>query len=137
MPSSDLRFIVEQLAPIPVFAIVAWLVKAWMDTRVRGKLAASNSSQELIRAILSGDEESRRLAPLRWGIVLTCLAAGLAMIEVMGAREPTAGVFAILLAATGLGNLGFFAVAKWLRSRSPDRRPGEWCGAAPTRPEGG
>jgi len=117
MSPSTLSHLAEQFAPVALLAVIAWVTKAWIDARVRGKLVASNSSQDLIQAVLSNDEESRRLAPLRWGIVLTCLAAGLAVIEALGWREPTPGVFAILVGATGVGHLIFFAVVQRLRLR--------------------
>ena len=123
MEFSGLVQIVSDAGPLIALGMLAWVVKAWMDARVRGKLVAASSSQELVRAVLSSDEERRRLAPLRWGMVFTCLAAGLVMIEALGWREPTPGVFAILLGATGLGNLGSFAVMHWLRSRSPADHP--------------
>jgi hypothetical protein len=91
-------------------------LKSWIDARIRGKLAASNNSQELIQAVLAADQEQRRLAPARWGTVLTCLAAGLALIEAFSWKL-SAGALAILVGATGLGNLAFFAMAQWLRSR--------------------
>jgi hypothetical protein len=54
-------------------------------------------------------------------MVLAGLAGGLAIIEAVGWREPTPGVFAILLGATGLGNLAAFAVTRWLTSRRDDK----------------
>jgi hypothetical protein len=118
--------IASDAGPLIALALIAWVIKGWIDARVRAKLVASNSSPELIRAILASDEERRRLGPLRWGFVLTGLALGLAVIEMIGWQDPTPGVFAILLGVTGLGNLAVFAVVSWLRSRNAaDRRPEE------------
>jgi hypothetical protein len=120
---SGLVQLISDAGPLIALGMLVWVIKAWMDARVRGKLVASTSSQELVRAVLSSDEERRRLAPLRWGMVLTCLAAALAIIDAAGWQEATPGVFAILLAATGLGNLGSFPVMHWLRSRGPADHP--------------
>ena len=117
MSSSGLIQVASDAGPLIALAIIAWVIKAWMDARVRGKLAASSSSPELIHAILLSDHEHRRLGPLRWGMVFTFLALGLAIIEAIGWQEPTPGVFALLLGATGFGNLAFFGVGHWLRSR--------------------
>jgi hypothetical protein len=113
---TDVVTIVSDAGPLIALAIVAWLFKTWMEARVRGKLAAAHS-QELIRAILTNDQQARRLAPLRWGIVLVGLAIALAIIDAAGWQEATPGVFAVLLGATGVANLAAFAVSQWLTSR--------------------
>lgn len=103
--------------PIMFFVCVAYAIKAVADARTRAKLIAGNTSQDLIQAILLSDEESRRINSLRWGVVLSCMAGGLALIEWIGWEEPTAGMFAVLVGATGIGNLGFFAIAQLVRTR--------------------
>jgi hypothetical protein len=116
----ELVTIASDAGPLIALALLAWVLKAWMDARLRAKLAASNNSEDLIRTILANDRDTRRFSPLRWGMVLAGLAGGLAIIEAVGWREPTPGVFAILLGATGLGNLAAFAVTRWLMSRRDD-----------------
>lgn len=93
------------LIPVTFFVSIAYAIKAIVDARVRAKLVASNTSEELIRAVLLGEEMQRRYASLRWGIVLLCLAGGFGAIGVMGWDRLTPGVIAVLLAATGAGNL--------------------------------
>ena len=105
------------LIPMTAFICIAYAIKAVADARTRAKLVAANTSQELVSTILRADEENRRLGALRWGIVLTFLAGGLALIEGIGWDRPTAGVFAVLIGATGVGQLAFFAVAQILRER--------------------
>jgi hypothetical protein len=106
------------LIPMTLFVSIAYAIKAVADARTRAKLAAANTSQDLVSTILRADEENRRLGALRWGIVLTFLAGGLGLIEWIGWDRPTAGVFAILIGSTGLGQLVFFAVAQFLRERT-------------------
>lgn len=104
----------ELLIPITLFICIAYAIKSVVDARVRRQMVDSNGSQDLVRSILEGDEQRRRHGSLRWGITLVVLALGFAAVEFSGVREITPGVVAILLAATGLGNLGYYAVARKL-----------------------
>lgn len=121
----------EILIPLAFFACIAYSIKAVVDARTRGKLLLANRSDDLIRAILLTDESLRRHSSLRWGIVLSCLAGGFALIELIGWREPTPGIIAVLLGATGIGNIISYLVSRALdmrqQSTSPDgaaRGPG-------------
>lgn len=102
----------EILIPITFFVCVVYAIKAVLDSRTRAKLIAANSSNELIQSLLKNEEEQGRQTSLRWGIVLTCLAAGFGLIEMFGWDDVTPGAIAVLLAATGVGNLAFYAVAR-------------------------
>jgi len=104
----------EVLIPIALFISVAYAIKAVVDARVRGKLAGTPGSEELVRSMLLGEEQQRRHASLRWGIVLLALALGFALIEALGWRDVTPGVFAVLLGATGLGNLASYLTTRRL-----------------------
>jgi len=110
MTFADFVTIASDAGPLLALAIIAWVFKAWIDARVRSKLAASNSSQELIRAMLENDRQARRVAPLRWGTVLIGLAIALAIIDVAGWEQPTPATFAVLLAMTGVANLVAFVL---------------------------
>jgi hypothetical protein len=98
--------------PITAFVCLAYAIKAVADARVRSKLIAANPSDELIRALLVEEEQQRRQASLRWGIVLSCLAGAFGLIEAFGWEDVSPGVIAVLLGATGIGNLVFFAIAR-------------------------
>jgi len=104
----------ELLVPICLFAAIAYSIKAVVDARVRKQLVASNGDPSLVRSILEGDETSRRLASLRWGITLVALALGFGIVEAAGWSEITPGVIAVLVGAIGIGNLASFAAARKL-----------------------
>lgn len=104
----------EILIPIALFISIAYAIKAVVDARVRGKLVSSGGADELVRSMLLGEEQQRRHASLRWGIILLALALGFVLIEAFGWREVTPGVIAVLLGATGLGNLAFYFAARRL-----------------------
>lgn len=104
----------EYLIPISLFVCIAYAIKAVVDARVRKQLVASNISQELIQSIVEADELRRRHATLRWGTILIALAIGFGLMESLNLREITPGVLAILLGATGIGNLVAYTLSRKL-----------------------
>lgn len=105
----------ELLIPISLFVCITYSIKAVVDARVRKQLVASNGDPSLVRSILEGDEITRRLSSLRWGITLVALSLGFGIVEARGWEQVTPGVFAVLVGALGLGNLAFYAVSRKLR----------------------
>jgi hypothetical protein len=61
---------------------------------------------------VENEEQQRRHASVRWGVVLVSLAVGFALIEFFGWEEVTPGAIAVLLGATGIGNLASFAISR-------------------------
>jgi hypothetical protein len=104
---------------ITFFVSIAYTIKAVVDARARGKLLAANRPDELIRSMLLNDERQRRYSSLRWGIVLSCLALGFALIQVLGWNELSPGVVAVLLGATGVGNIVSYGVTRKLANHQP------------------
>lgn len=47
--------------------------------------------------------------------MLLSVALGFGLIQWYGWRQVTPGLIAVLAGATGLGNLAFFAISRWLR----------------------
>ena len=113
------------LIPIALFVSIAYAIKAVVDARVRGKLIAAGSSEEIVRSLLLSEQVRRRHSSLHWGIVLVFMAAGFGLIEIFGWRDVTPGAIAVLLAATGAGELAFYLFARRLepRSASAGERP--------------
>lgn len=104
----------EILIPIALFASIAYAIKVVVDSRVRRQMFTSNGSEALVQSILEGEESRRRHSSLRWGIVFVALAIGFMLVHAFGWTEPNAGVVALLLAATGLGNLAYYAASRKL-----------------------
>ena len=102
----------EFLIPITLFVCIAYAIKAVVDARVRKQLVASNVSQELIQSIVQADELRRRHATLRWGTILIAVAVGFGLMETLNLRDLTPGVIAILLGATGIGNLAAYYLTR-------------------------
>jgi hypothetical protein len=103
-----------------LFIAIAFSIKAVVDARVRGKLLAANRPDELIRAMLLSDERQRRYSSLRWGIVLSCLAVGFALIQILGWEDVSPGVIGVLLGATGIGNILSYEVTRRLARQSQE-----------------
>src|SRR5689334_3606041 len=103
------------LIPITLFVCITYAfvyaVKAVVDARMRSHLAQSGTSEELLRSLLSGEEQQRRFAALRWGITLVAIAAGFAFVALFDLHDITPGVIAILAGAIGAGQLIFFVLA--------------------------
>lgn len=102
----------ELLIPITLFICITYAIKAVVDARVRRQMVDSNGSQDLVRSMLEGEELRRRHGSLRWGVTLVALALGFGLVDVAGWQEITPGVIAVLLGATGLGNLAYYAIAR-------------------------
>lgn len=104
----------EFLIPIVLFVCITYAIKAVVDARVRRQMVESNGSQELVRSIIEGEETRRRQGSLRWGVVLLALGIGFTAISAQGLDHVTPATLAILLIATGLGNLAYFMLARKL-----------------------
>jgi hypothetical protein len=111
-PTETQAMELEFLIPIVLFICITYAIKAVVDARVRRQMVSANGSEDLVRSILEGEETRRRHASLRWGIVMVALAIGFVLIEAFGWDEVTPGVIAVLLGATGLGNLAYYAAAR-------------------------
>ncbi|MDQ2703377.1 MAG: hypothetical protein M3Y70_11355 [Pseudomonadota bacterium] len=102
----------ELLIPITFFICIAYTIKAVVDARVRRQMVDSNGSQDLVRSMLEGEELRRRHGSLRWGVILVALAVGFGVVDAGGWDDLTPAVMAILLGATGLGNLAYYFIAR-------------------------
>jgi len=96
-----------------LFICIVWAIKIVVDARLRRQILDSNGSHELVRSILESDEGRRRHESLRRGIILVALAVGFGAINANGGFENfTPMSLAILLGATGIGNLAYYMVAR-------------------------
>lgn len=98
--------------PISLFICITYAIKVVVDARVRSRMIGAGGSEELVNSIMRDEEQRRRHSSLRWGIVLLSVGVGFGLIQWFGWQEVTPGMVAVLAAATGLGNLAFFAVSR-------------------------
>lgn len=102
----------ELLVPISLFICITYAIKAVVDARVRRQMLESNGSQDLLRSIMAGEDLRQKHGSLRWGITLLAVGIGFLVVDGMGWTEITPGVIAVLAIATGLGNLGYYALTR-------------------------
>ena len=102
------------LIPISLFFSIAFTIKAVVDAGVRRKMVDSNGSQDLVRSMLESEDIRRRHGSLRWGVTLVALAIGFGLVQASGWSEINPGVIAVLVGATGLGNLAYYLLARKL-----------------------
>ncbi|MCW8808838.1 MAG: hypothetical protein OQK79_12135 [Rhodanobacter sp.] len=102
------------LVPITLFICITYAIKIVVDARVRSRMIGADGSEELLNSIMRDEELRRRHSSLRWGIVLVSVGVGFGLIQWFGWQDVTPGMVAVLAAATGLGNLAFFAIARRL-----------------------
>ena len=103
------------LIPITLLICIAYSVRAVVDAYTRRRIIESRGSEELVRSLLEGEAARRRLASLHWGSVLVALAIGFGLLELIDANRVTPGVIALLLGATGLGNLAYYLLHRKLK----------------------
>lgn len=103
------------LVPITAIIAVVMAIKVVVDSRLRRRLAETNPSEELMKQMMAADETARRLSALKWGLVLTLLGIAFGIIDAIGLGSDDPGTWGILLAAAGIGMLGYHAVANKFR----------------------
>ena len=104
----------EILIPISLFICTVYAIKVVVDARVRRHMVNAGGSESLVSSMLHDEDQRRRHASLRWGIVLVSVAVGFGLIQWFGWQDVTPGMIAVLAGATGLGNLAFFAISRRL-----------------------
>lgn len=104
----------ETLIPIVLFLCITYCVKVVIEARLRSRMLKEGGSAELMRSMVHNEQQQRRQSSLRSGLILTFVAAGFGAIHAFGWNEINAGVVAVLAAATGIGNLVFYAITRRL-----------------------
>ena len=113
-PNDEETAVSSPIVPLGLFACATYAFKIVVDARTRYVMLKAAGSDELLRSVLLGEEQQRRLDSLRWGLILLALGIGFGVIEALGRTEITPGSIAILAGATGLGNIAFFAISRRL-----------------------
>ena len=99
------------MIPIVLFICVVLAIKVIMDAKVRRRIAEANPSEELVKAMLIADEQSRRLSALKWGLVLTIVGVAFGLISALHLSPDNPGAYGLLIGAAGVGMLAYHALA--------------------------
>lgn len=102
--------ILSLLIPIVLAVCVVVAIRIIEDSRVRRRLAETHATEELVRALMQSDEQNRRGAALKWGIVLVAIGLAFGVIGLFGLDAEDPASYGLLFGATGLGMLGFRAL---------------------------
>ncbi len=105
----------EILIPIAFFVSVVMAIKIIADSRLRRRLTDTNASEELIKSMVQADEQARRMAALKWGLVLTLIGLAFGFISAAHLDSNNPGTWGLLIGAAGLGMLAFHALVNRLR----------------------
>lgn len=106
------------VVPLALFACVTYGVKLLVDARMR-YLFFKGDSPDAVRTLLQGEERMRRMASLRWGVILLALAIGLALVRLFDIQEINPASLALMLGAAGAGNLAGFALSARVGDTAP------------------
>ncbi|GAB2567117.1 hypothetical protein ISP15_08860 [Dyella jejuensis] len=108
----DKHVIVPLVLFLGVTFAVAYVIQLLVHARIRIKTLQTCDSKELVESIVQGEDHRRRMASLRWGLVLVLEALAFGIIQWLGWTTITPGVVAVLIGAFGLASLIFFALAR-------------------------
>lgn len=97
--------------PIVFFVCIVMAIKFVVDARFKRRLVETNASEDLVRAMLVADEQARRVAALKWGMVLTLVGISFGLIDVFDLAADSAASWGLLVGAAGIGMLGFHAIS--------------------------
>jgi len=103
------------ILPIILILGVVYTIKSVVDAGTRRRIIAAHGSEALVRSLLDGDASKRRQSALHGGRVLVAVALGFGLIDLLGINEVTPGAIALLLGATGLGNLAYYLLERRVR----------------------
>jgi hypothetical protein len=122
----------EFLVPLGFFAMVAYIVKAISDNRLRRKVLNAPVSEEMAEALLRKQRTGPQTrSALKWGLIFVALGVGVLFVNVLAIGFESPLAYALLLLATGAALLGYYTIEH-------DNRPVARMEADPTtRPTDG
>lgn len=103
----------EFLVPLGLFAMIVFIVKIVSDNRLRRKVLNSAASEEMAEALLDRQwAEPQTRSALKWGLILFSLGIGVLFVDVLAFSFESPLAYAVLLLATGLALLVFYAIER-------------------------
>lgn len=103
------------LVPITAFICIVVAIKVIVEAKLRGRLAETNASEDLVKSMLVADEQSRRLSALKWGLVLTLIGLSFGVISALNLDSNNPGTWGLLIGAAGIGMLAYHGIANRVR----------------------
>lgn len=97
--------IIALLIPIVGFVCLFAIVRAVIDGRVKRRLAETQASEAMVRALFEADADRRRQETLKWGLLLGAIGLSLVVTDLLGLGGDDPGAYGLLLGAAGLALL--------------------------------
>lgn len=99
---------IELLVPVAIAICVVAAIKVIESYRLRRRMIDSQAGPETVKALMDDERVERRLASLKWALVLAALSVAFGLISWMGLEASDPATIAVLFGATALGQLGFY-----------------------------
>ncbi len=98
--------------PMVLFVCITYAVKIIVDARVRRRMVETNGSEDLVKTLMTADEQNRRVSALKWGMVLTAIGVAFFIQQMAKLTEEDPATYGLLFVAAGVGLLGFHVIGK-------------------------
>lgn len=100
------------IVPIALFICVTYAFCVVVQALLRYRMLREPGTEEILNSILAAERADRRWSSLRWGLLAIALSIGFFILDRIDADGLSTMAFAVLLAATGLSQLLYFALAR-------------------------
>jgi hypothetical protein len=100
-----MSYVTAMIATIALFVCIAASIKFVVDAYTRRKIVNSHATEEMVRTLLQADEQARRLASLKWGLVLTAMGLAAGAIQVLGIQFDTPAAIGLVCGSAGVALL--------------------------------
>ena len=101
--------------PISFFVCTLLAIKFIVDAYVRRRIMEAGPNEELVKALLQADEQNRRWAALKWGLVLTLVGLAFGVIGALHLDSNNPGSWGLLVRTAGVGMLAYHGIANRAR----------------------
>lgn len=102
------------LIPMVLFVCILAAIKIVVESKLRKQMMENHVSAEQVQSMLAADEQARRGAALKWGLVLTLVGLAFGLIDVLHLRldSGSTGALGLLVGAAGVGMLSYHALTQ-------------------------
>lgn len=100
------------IVPIALFICITYAFCVVVQALLRYRMTREPGTEEILHSILAAERADRRLSSLRWGLLAIALSIGFFVLDRIDADGLSALSFAVLLGATGLSQLLYFAMTR-------------------------
>jgi hypothetical protein len=100
------------IVPIALFVCITYAFWVVVQALLRYRMMREPGTEEILQSILAAERADRRLSSLRWGLLCLALSIGFVVLDRIDVDGLSPLAFAVLLGATGLSQLLYFALTR-------------------------